>query len=150
MTILTKETELKRAQFTQEILDSIRNAPAYCSFYSHVFSRLAALGLQRKAKKEGLFGNEDWSNLTLVMIVVMYIAYLNKDDFFKMFQRIDHEETGSEFLRLLRGEFYWYEVYILDLCYVFVFYTSLVNLIVVLYPVKPPYNSIKIMVRYQI
>ncbi|KKM69105.1 hypothetical protein LCGC14_1454210, partial [marine sediment metagenome] len=29
MTILTKETELKRAQFTQEILDSIRNAPGH-------------------------------------------------------------------------------------------------------------------------
>ena len=63
MTILSKETERKRAQFTKEILDSIRNAPAYCSFYSHVFNRLAALGLQRKAKKEGLFENEDWSNL---------------------------------------------------------------------------------------
>ena len=62
MTILSKETERKRAQFTQEILDSIRNAPAYCSFYSHVFNRLAALGLQRKAKKEGLFGNDQLIN----------------------------------------------------------------------------------------
>ncbi len=52
----------KRAQFTQEILDSIRNAPKYCSFYSHVFSRMAALGLLRKAKKKKLFENEDWSN----------------------------------------------------------------------------------------
>ena len=97
------------------------------------------VSVQKKRIKQVLF--------TLVMIVVMYIAYLNKDDFFKMFQRVDHE---FEFLRLLRGEFYLYEVYILDLCYVFVFYISLVNLIVVLYPVKPPYNSLKIMVRYQI
>ena len=62
MTILSKETELKRAQFTQEILDSIRNVPAYCSFYTHVFNRLAALGLQRKAKNEGLFEGIDWFN----------------------------------------------------------------------------------------
>ena len=62
MTILSKDSELKRAQFTQEILESIRNAPKYCSFYSHVFSRIAALGLQRIAKIEGLFENEDWSN----------------------------------------------------------------------------------------
>ncbi|KKN39308.1 hypothetical protein LCGC14_0744600 [marine sediment metagenome] len=95
------------------------------------------VSVRKKIIKQVLF--------TLAMIVVMYIAYLNKDDFFKMFHRIDHEETGSEFLRLLRGEFYWHEVYILDLCYVFVFYTSLVNLIVVLYPVKPPYNSLILM-----
>ncbi len=63
MTILSKDSELKRAQFTQEILDSIRNAPKYCSFYSHVFNRIAALGLQMKTKKEGLFEDEDWSNL---------------------------------------------------------------------------------------
>ena len=63
MTILSKETERKRAQFTQEILDSIRNAPAYCSFYSHVFSRIAALGLQRKSKEERLFEDVGWSNL---------------------------------------------------------------------------------------
>ena len=63
MTILKKETERKRAHFTQEILDDIRNAPNYCSFYSHVFNKIAALGLQRKAKKEGFFENEDWSNL---------------------------------------------------------------------------------------
>ncbi|KKM00181.1 hypothetical protein LCGC14_1807050 [marine sediment metagenome] len=44
MTILTKDTEIKRAQFTQEILDSIRNPPKYCSFYFHTFSRIAALG----------------------------------------------------------------------------------------------------------
>ncbi len=62
MTILNKETELKRAQFTQEILDDICNAPGYCSFYSFVSNRMAALGLQHKAKKEKLFENEDWSN----------------------------------------------------------------------------------------
>ncbi|HEC37712.1 hypothetical protein LCGC14_2277680 [marine sediment metagenome] len=63
MTVLSKDSELKRAQFTQEILDDIRNVPNYCSFYSHVFSRIAALGLQMKAKKERLFENEDWSDL---------------------------------------------------------------------------------------
>ena len=63
LTILNKDSERKRAQFTQKILDSIRNAPKYCSFYSHVFNRFAALGLQGKAKKEGFFENEDWSNL---------------------------------------------------------------------------------------
>ena len=63
MTILSKESERNRAQFIQEILDSIRNAPSYCSFYSHVFSRIAALGLQMKAKKERLFEGENWSNL---------------------------------------------------------------------------------------
>jgi len=63
MTVLSKDSELKRAQFTQEILDSIRKAPTYCSFYTHVFSRIAALGLQLKAKKERLFEGEEWSNL---------------------------------------------------------------------------------------
>ena len=63
VTILNNNSEFKRAQFTQEILDSIRNAPNYCSFYSHVFNRFAALGLQLKAKKERFFENEDWSNL---------------------------------------------------------------------------------------
>ena len=63
MTILNNDTKLKRAQFTQEILESICNAPKYCSFYSHVFNRIAALGLHMKAKKERLFENEDWSNL---------------------------------------------------------------------------------------
>ncbi len=63
MTVLSKDSELKRAQFTQEILDSIRNAPAYCSFYSHVFSRIAALGLQMKAKRERLFEDEDWYSI---------------------------------------------------------------------------------------
>ncbi|KKN41905.1 hypothetical protein LCGC14_0718700 [marine sediment metagenome] len=60
------------------------------------------VSVRKKIIKQVLF--------TLAMIVVMYIAYLNKDDFFKMFHRIDHEETGSEFLRLLRGEFYWFYV----------------------------------------
>lgn len=63
MTILSKETELKRAQFTKEIIDSIRNAPKYCSFYSHTFNKIAALGLQMKAKRERLFEDEDWSNI---------------------------------------------------------------------------------------
>ena len=62
MTILSKDTELKRAQFTQEILDDIRNAPGYCSFYRYVSNKMAALGLQRKAKEARLFENEDWSN----------------------------------------------------------------------------------------
>ncbi len=64
MTILKKETERKRAQFTQEIIDSIRNVPRYCSFYSHTFNKIAALGLQMKAKSERLFDDEDWSNPT--------------------------------------------------------------------------------------
>ncbi|KKM94924.1 hypothetical protein LCGC14_1193390 [marine sediment metagenome] len=57
------DSERKRAQFTQEILDDIRNAPGYCSFYSYVFNKMAALGLQRKTKKARLFENEDWANL---------------------------------------------------------------------------------------
>ncbi|KKN57265.1 hypothetical protein LCGC14_0563930 [marine sediment metagenome] len=63
MTILTKDSELKRAQFTQEILDDIRNTPGYCSFRSYISNQMAALGLQRKAKEAKLFENEDWSNL---------------------------------------------------------------------------------------
>ncbi|HEC40614.1 hypothetical protein LCGC14_1176150 [marine sediment metagenome] len=62
MTILKKETERKRAQFTQEILDDIRNAPRYYLFYSYVSNKMAALGLQRKAKEAKLFENEDWSS----------------------------------------------------------------------------------------
>jgi len=62
VTILNNNSEFKRAQFTQEIIDSIRNAPKYCSFYSHVFNKFMALGLQLKAKKERFFENEDWSN----------------------------------------------------------------------------------------
>ncbi|KKM96065.1 hypothetical protein LCGC14_1181930 [marine sediment metagenome] len=63
MTVLSKDSELKRAQFTQEILDDIRNAPGYCSFYLYVSTTMAALGLQCKAKEAKLFENEDWSNL---------------------------------------------------------------------------------------
>ncbi|KKM94511.1 hypothetical protein LCGC14_1197560 [marine sediment metagenome] len=63
MTILSKETELKRTQFTQEILDDIRIAPNYCSFYSYVSNKMAVLGLRRKAKETKFFENEDWSNL---------------------------------------------------------------------------------------
>ncbi|HEC40912.1 hypothetical protein LCGC14_1316070 [marine sediment metagenome] len=62
MTILNNDSERKRAQFTQEILDDIRNAPGYCSFYSYVSNRMMALGLQRKAKETGLFENVYWSN----------------------------------------------------------------------------------------
>jgi len=62
MTILTKDTELKRAQFTQEILDNIWNNPKYCTFYSYVSTKIAALGLQRKAKEVKLFESEDWPN----------------------------------------------------------------------------------------
>ncbi|KKM85853.1 hypothetical protein LCGC14_1284860 [marine sediment metagenome] len=62
MTILNNDSERKRAQFTQEIIDSIYNAPKYCSFYSYVFYRITALGLQVEAKKTGLFENEDWAN----------------------------------------------------------------------------------------
>ena len=63
LTILKNDSEHKKAQFTQEILESICNAPKYCSFYSHVFNKIAALGLQHKAKKAKLFENEDWSDL---------------------------------------------------------------------------------------
>lgn len=63
MTILNKDSERKKVQFTQEILDDLRNPPGYNSFYSYVLNRLAALGLQCKAKEAKLFENEDWSNL---------------------------------------------------------------------------------------
>ncbi|KKM91878.1 hypothetical protein LCGC14_1224060 [marine sediment metagenome] len=63
MTIFNNGSEPKRAQFTREILDDIRNAPGYCSFYKYVSNKMAALGLQRKAKEARLFENEDWSNL---------------------------------------------------------------------------------------
>ena len=63
MTILNNDSQLKRAQFTQEILDDNGNAPGYCSFYSYVSSKMAVLGLQHKAKEAKLFENEDWSNL---------------------------------------------------------------------------------------
>ncbi|KKM22669.1 hypothetical protein LCGC14_1622960 [marine sediment metagenome] len=62
LTILKNDSEHKRTQFTQEILDDIRNAPKYCSFYSYVSNKVAALGLQGEAKKEKLFENDDWSN----------------------------------------------------------------------------------------
>ncbi|HEC38139.1 hypothetical protein LCGC14_0886230 [marine sediment metagenome] len=76
MTILSKETERKRYQFTQEILDSIRNAPPYCSFYSHVFNRIAALGLQCKAKKERLFEDGDWSNVEKRDEIILSAIYV--------------------------------------------------------------------------
>ncbi len=62
MTILNNDSERKRAQFTQEILDDIRNAPRYCSFYSYVSNKMVALGLQRKAKETKFFEKEDWSS----------------------------------------------------------------------------------------
>ncbi|HDZ18613.1 hypothetical protein LCGC14_0578830 [marine sediment metagenome] len=63
MTILNNDSERKRTQFTQEILDDLRNAPGYCSFYMYVSTKMASLGLQRKAKEARLFEDDDWANL---------------------------------------------------------------------------------------
>ncbi|GAH33634.1 unnamed protein product [marine sediment metagenome] len=62
MVILTEETKLKRERFIQQIFDEICDVSKYSTFYSHVFCKIACLGLQGKAKKENLFGNGNWSN----------------------------------------------------------------------------------------
>jgi hypothetical protein len=62
MVILTEETRLKKERFIQQIFDEICDVPKYTSFRSHAFYKIACLGLQLKAKKEGLFDSGDWSD----------------------------------------------------------------------------------------
>jgi len=61
LTILNKETELKRKRFVQQLFDEICDVPEYNSFYTHIYSKIAGLGLQGKTKEENLFADVDWS-----------------------------------------------------------------------------------------
>lgn len=61
MTILNKETALKRDRFVQQLFDEICDVPEYSSFYVHIYSKIGGLGLQGKAKEENIFANGDWS-----------------------------------------------------------------------------------------
>jgi hypothetical protein len=62
MMILAEETRLKKERFIQQIFEGICDVPKYTSFRSHAFYKIASLGLQLKAKKEGLFNSGDWSD----------------------------------------------------------------------------------------
>ncbi|MHA1988821.1 MAG: hypothetical protein ACW98D_19555 [Promethearchaeota archaeon] len=62
MVILTEKTRLKKERFIQQIFDEICDVPNYTSFHSHAFYKIAYLGLQLKARKEGLFDSGDWSD----------------------------------------------------------------------------------------
>ncbi|KKM62658.1 hypothetical protein LCGC14_1519510 [marine sediment metagenome] len=86
------------------------------------------VSIKKKIVKQVLF--------ILILTVIIYLFYLNIPDFLSMVRSIDYEELISEFLRLLRGEFYWHELLILNISYVFVFYKLLVNLIIVIYSVR--------------
>ena len=45
----------------QQALDDISVVPDYSDFYLHCYHVIAKLGLQLKAREEGLFASEKWS-----------------------------------------------------------------------------------------
>ena len=57
------QAELARKSLVDQVLNKIRTIPSYSTFHSNTFCVIAGLGLQRKAKEEGLFENADWDNL---------------------------------------------------------------------------------------
>lgn len=99
------------------------------------------VSIQKRRVKQVLF--------TLIIIVVIYVMHLTIQDFFKMFQEVDYEWTLSEFLRMLRGDPYWYEAYLLSFVYILYFYGALINFVVVLYPVRSSYSSLKLLNKYR-
>ncbi|KKM60223.1 hypothetical protein LCGC14_1544020 [marine sediment metagenome] len=54
--------EETRKNFIEHALNEIRSTPHYGNFYLHTYYVIAKLGLQHKAKVEGLFETVDWND----------------------------------------------------------------------------------------
>ena len=61
MTELNKKIDQARKLLIQQSLDDISAVPDYSDFYLHCYYVIAKLGLQLKAREEGLFASEKWS-----------------------------------------------------------------------------------------
>jgi len=62
MTTKSYEVKLARWSLIQQTFDKVCNVPSYSDFRSNTFCVIAHLGLQMKAKEEGLLDGEDWYN----------------------------------------------------------------------------------------
>ena len=56
------EMALKRKESINCLIDELRNVPLSANFYLKAYYTVAKIGLQRKAKEEKLFENEEWNN----------------------------------------------------------------------------------------
>ncbi len=56
------DVEQARKSLIENALNEIRNIPHYSNFYLQTYYVIAKLGLQLKAKVEGLFDTRDWNN----------------------------------------------------------------------------------------
>jgi hypothetical protein len=70
----SQEMEEIRKSFVNQLFEEFLHVPSYSNFYSHAFNVIAKIGLQLKAKKEGLFTNYDWFNpfLREVLLTKVY------------------------------------------------------------------------------
>lgn len=50
-----------RNSLVEQALNEVRTIPKYSNFFLHTYYVIAKLGLQRKAKEEGLLETEDWN-----------------------------------------------------------------------------------------
>ena len=56
-----KKIDQARELLIQQALDDISVVPDYSDFYLHYYYVIAKLGLQLKAREEGLFASEKWA-----------------------------------------------------------------------------------------
>ena len=54
--------EETKQEFIEQIFNKVCNVPEYSSLYLNTFNIIASLGLQNKAKAEGLFKTGDFVN----------------------------------------------------------------------------------------
>ena len=58
----SKEVQQARNSLIEHAIKKVCEVPSYSNFRSNAFCVIAHLGLQIKAKEEGLFESGDWSN----------------------------------------------------------------------------------------
>ena len=56
------EMELKRKESIKCLVDPLRDIPPSADFYLKASYTITKIGLQRKAKEERFFENDDWNN----------------------------------------------------------------------------------------
>jgi fucose 4-O-acetylase-like acetyltransferase len=84
-----------------------------------------------------------------LLVIAIYIVHLTIQDFYRMFQGLDYELALSETLRLLKGEFKWYEEYLFSFLYAIYFSGALFNLVAVVYSERPPFSSLRVLYKYR-
>ena len=66
-----------RKMLVQQALDDVRATPDFSDFYLHCYYVITKLGLQLKAREEGLFASEKWSIIPIYIFFIPILKYNN-------------------------------------------------------------------------